>query len=357
MKNRLPKTLARTIISLVAMSACQFASAQAEPLLGSVINKAEKPIEDVQVILRAPGSTEAVEEHLTDEDGAFSIPMGSLRPGYEIFLHKDGFQDVTLPINPQQLVVAKIRIIMLRTRTQPVGPTPTPVKESAKEAEAVWNPSAVDRRERAIRKYNEASAKFEEDVADKEAAKKTAEQMYRESASIDPTFADPLRVLSRLAMKRQAWAEASRYSEALIRIDPTDYEAISNLYITLVITRHFERVGEAAKRLISIEIEKIAFVESHAEEFYRNNLFVMARALYQALTEVAPDMPNAYLNLGLCCAALDDVEAMKAAYESFVKYAPEDHPDLDHVRQELARLDAIEPTDAAETTDTTEATE
>ncbi len=356
MKNRFLQSLARSITTFIALSACQFAFAQAEPLLGTVINKAEKPIEEVQVILRAPGSTDIIEEHLTDEDGAFSIPMGSLRPGYEIVLHKDGYQDVTLPINPQQLVVTKIRIIMLRTRTQ-AGPTPIPVKESAKEAEAVWNPSAVDRRERAIRKYNEASAKFEEDVADKEAAKKTAEQMYRESASIDPTFPDPLRILVRLAMKRQAWAEASRYSEALIRIDPTDYEAISNLYISLVITRHFERVGEAAKRLISIEIEKIAYVESHAEEFYRNNLFVMARALYQALTEVAPDMPNAYLNLGLCCAALGDAEATKAAYESFLKYAPEDHPDIDTVRQELASLDATEPTDAAETPDTAEATE
>jgi len=303
-----------------------------------VINKAEKPLNEVQVVLRSPGGTDAIEEHTTDKDGAFSIPMENLRPGYEIHLHKDGYQDIVLPINPHELVVAKIRIIMLRTLSEP-SPKPTPARTRATESEAVWYPTAGDRRERAIRLFNDAVAKFEEDVADKEAAKAAAEQMFREAASVDPDFPDPLRILSRLAIKRQNWAEASRYSAALIRIDPTDEEAINNLYVSLVVMRHFERVGEAAKRLISIDPEKIAFVESHAEEFFKNNIFIMARALYQALTEVAPDMPNAYLNLGICSSALGDVEATRTAFETFLRLAPEDHPDIEIVRLELAALD------------------
>ena len=106
--------------------------------------------------------------------------------------------------------------------------------------------------------------------------------------------------------------------------------------------RHFKRVGEAAKRLISIDPEKIADVESHAEEFFKNKIFVMARALYQALTEVAPDMPNAYLNLGISSAALGDVEATRAAFETFLRLAPEDHPDIETVRLDLAALDTAE---------------
>lgn len=347
MKKQLVKILVHAITTLIAVSVCQFVFAQAEPLLGTVINKAENPLEEVQVVLRAPGTTDVIEEYVTDGEGGFSIPMESLRPGYEIVLNKDGYQEVVLPINPQQLVVAKIRVIMLRTRSE-TPPTPTPVKEVVKEAEEVWNPSAIDRRERAVRMYNDATAKYEEDVADKEAAKKTAEQMYREAASIDPTFPDPLRILARLSIKRQNWAEASRYSEALIRIDPTDEEAIKNLYISLVIMRHFKRVGEAAKRLISIDIEKIAYVETHAGEFYKNNLFVMSRALYQALTEVAPNAPNAYLNLGLCCAALGDVEATRAAFAKFLELAPEDDGDRETVRRELAKLDAPEALEAPE---------
>ena len=347
MRNRLVQTLVFALVTIFTVLAPRLALAQPEPLLGTVITKAEDPLEGVQVVLRAPGTTDVIEEHVTDGEGGFSIPMESLRPGYEIVLNKDGYQEVVLPIDPQQLVVAKIRVIMLRTRSE-TPPTPTPATESNEEAEEVWNPSAVERRERAIRMYNDATAKYEEDVADKEAAKKTAEQMYREAASIDPTFADPLRVLARLSMKRQNWAEASRYSEALIRIDPTDEEAIKNLYVSLVITRHFKRVGEAAKRLISIDIEKIAYVETHAGEFYKNNLFVMSRALYQALTEVAPDSPNAYLNLGLSCAALGDVEATKAAFAKFLELAPEDDADRETVRLELAKLDASETPAAPE---------
>jgi len=353
MKKQLVKILVHAITTLIAVSVCQFVFAQAEPLLGTVINKAENPLEEVQVVLRAPGTTDVIEEHVTDGEGGFSIPMENLRPGYELHFHKDGYQEVVLPINPQQLVVAKIRVIMLRVRSEPAA-QPTPAEEKTEEPDSVWTASDAERRERAVRMYNDATAKYEEDVEDKEAAKKTAEQMYREAASIDPTFPDPLRILSRLSIKRQNWAEASRYSEALIRIDPTDEEAVNNLYISLVIMRHFKRVGEAAKRLISIDIDKIAYVESHAGEFYKNNQFVMSRALYQALTEIAPDAPNAYLNLGLCCAALGDVEATRAAFEKFLKLAPEDDEDRETVRQELAKLDASETPDAPEALETPE---
>ena len=341
MRNCVVQALVVAFLSVSITAVDREAFAQAEPLLGTVINKAEEPLDEVQVVLRSPDSTDAIEEHMTDKDGAFSIPMDNLRPGYEIHLHKDGFQDIVLPINPHQLVVAKIRIIMLRTRSEP-SPKPTPAKTRAKESEAVWYPTAGDRRERAIRLFNDAVEKFEEDADDKDATKAAAEQMFREAASIDPYFPDPLRILSRLAMKRRNWAEASRYSEALIRIDSTDEEAIKNLYVSLVIMRHFKRVGEAAKQLISIDPEKIADVESHAEEFFKNKIFVMARALYQALSEVAPDMPNAYLNLGISSAALGDVEATRAAFETFLRLAPEDHPDIETVRLELAALDTAE---------------
>jgi len=341
MRNRLVRTLVVAFMAVAIFAAARSTLAQVEPLLGTVINKAEEPLDEVQVVLRSPDSTDAIEEHMTDKDGAFSIPMENLRPGYEIHLQKDGFQDVVLPINPHQLVVAKIRIIMLRTRSEP-SPKPTPRKTRATESEAVWYTSPADRRERAIRLFNDAVAKFEEDVADKDAARTAAEQMFREAASIDPNFPDPLRILNRLAIKRQNWAEASRYSEALIRIDPTDEEAINNLYVSLVIMRHFKRVGEAAKRLISIDPDKIAFVVTHAEEFFKNKIYIMARALYQALTEVAPDMPNAYLNLGICSAALGDVEATRAAFETFLQLAPEDHKDTETVRLELAALDTAE---------------
>lgn len=358
MKNRLLQSLVQTIATLIAVSGCHFAFAQAEPLHGTVITKAEKPLEAVQVVLRAPDRTEAIEEYITDEDGGFSIPMESLRPGYEIHLHKDGFEDVVLPINPQRLVVAKIRVIMLRTRGESTAKS-TPSKEKAKEPEPVYLATVDERRERAIRVFNAAVERFEKEDEEEEEkiikhSKIEAARMFRESASIDPTFPDPLRILTRIAIRSQNWAEASRYSEALIRIDPNDEEAVNNLYISLVIMRHHHRVGEAAKRLVTIDLEKIDFVESHAQEFYKNNLFVMSRALYQALTEIAPDAPNAFLNLGLCCAALGDVEATKSAYERFLELAPEDHPDIETVRQELAKLDATNATEATELTEAPE---
>ncbi len=343
---RASSLIARIVIMLTVMTAGHSVFAQMEPLKGTVVGKSDKPLVGVQVVLRSSDSAEAIEEITTEKDGVFSIPMESLRPGYELHLRKDGYDDVVLPINPQQLVIATISVTMLRTPGKP-GATPTP-KPKDDRAERIA--AAIERRERAIRLFNDAVEKYE-DEEDPKQSKIAAMQMFREAASIDPTFPEPLEILARIAIKSQNWAEASRYSEALVRIDPDDEEAINNLYISLVIMRHFLRVGEAAKRLISIDPEKIAFVEAHAAEFYRNNQFVMSRALYQTLTEIAPDMPNGYLNLGLCCAALGDTEATRAAFEKFIELAPEDHQDLETIRQQLAALDATEQLESTEEPD------
>jgi len=332
---RVTTKIARIVITTVLTTTAGAAFAQMEPFRGTVVGKSGKAIEEVQVALRDPDGADVIEEIVTGEDGTFAIPMESIRPGYEIHLHKDGYDDQVLPISPQQLVVATISVTMLRTLGElVVPPTPTPKRDVKAELAA-----AAERRERAVRMYNDAVEMYGDEKQPKY-QKTQALQMFRESASIDPTFPEPLRILARLAIKQQNWAEASRYSEALIRIDPTDDEAVNTLYISLVVMRHFERVGAAAKRLISIDPEKIAYVESHAAEFYKNDQFVMARALYQTLTEVAPDMPNSYLNLGLCCQALGDTEGTRAAFEKFVELASEDNPDVEAIRQQLAALDA-----------------
>jgi tetratricopeptide (TPR) repeat protein len=226
--------------------------------------------------------------------------------------------------------------MLLRTRGEPI-PRPTPSKATPTETDLSWLATTVEEKERAIHLYNEAVEQFEEDNPQE---KKAAELKIREAASMDPDFAEPLRFLGRLAMQRQNWAEASRYSEALIRIDPKDEEAIRDLYVSLVIMRHFKRVGEAAKLLIAFDQENISHVERHAQEFFKNDQIVMARALYEALSEIAPDPINAYLNLGICCTSLGDVEGTRAAFEAFIEIAPEDHPDLESVRRDLAGLDA-----------------
>jgi tetratricopeptide (TPR) repeat protein len=307
----------------------RWTAAQTEPLNGIVVNEADHGIKNVRVVLRAPGTDTIIDEHRTDEDGRFSLPMDSIRPGYELHLHKDGYDDVTLTISPQQLVVANLRVIMSLDRSAPTPvPTPRPTQPPTL--------ATPDQRNKAVKLYNEAIEQWEEAEAPED--KKDALRKIRQAASMDPTFAEPLTVLSRIAIENQKWAELSRYSEALIQIDANDEQAIKNLYVSLIITQHFKRVGDAAKLLISSDPDQLAYVEQHAQEFYKNENFRMARALFQALTEIAPEAPNAYLNLGLCCYKLGDVEGTRSAFGTFVELAPEDHPDLDLIRQELDKL-------------------
>ena len=338
MPKKFANALFLTVMAIVIAAVCQLAFAQGEPLRGTVLNKAEKPLDGVKVVLRAPDSTDVVEEHITDDEGSFSISMERLRPGYEIHLHHDGYEDVIVPINPQQLVISNIRVIMLRTHSEP-NKSQSPTQPRTAKPTPVYSLQSADQRRRAIVLYNEGVELFTEEEPEK---KEAAVLMIRQASSMDPDFVEPLRFLSRLAMRNQYWAEASRYAETLIRINPMDEEAIRDQYASLVIMRHYKRVGEAAKRLISVDPEKIAYVEQHAQEFFKNANYAMARALYQALTEVAPDAPNAYLNLGICCSSLDDPEGTRAAFEAFLEFAPEDNPDREYVEQQLIKLRSTE---------------
>jgi len=336
MKHRSIQVLVLTLAVVASAAAFRQAFAQAEPLRGTVITKAEKPIKDVEVLLRVPGASEPIAKQITDEDGNFTIPMEALRPGYELFFHKSGYTDVTLPISPQQLVVASISVIMQHTfsapPSQPAKSTPTPP------------PSFVmsEQRKKAVELYNKGVEAWEEakSASDENEPfeKKEALMMVRQSASLDPTFAEPLIMLSRLAMKNQNWAEASRYSEDLIRIDPNDIDAIRTLYFSMVIMRHHIRIGDAALRLAKADPSTIPSIDEHAQTFFKNEVYVMARAMYEVLTEISHDPVTAYLNLGACCASLGDVEAAKAAFETFLELAPENHLDIESVENALAVL-------------------
>ena len=325
------------VLSIVALaSAGRPALSQNAQIQGLVVDDKDNPLRGVHVVLQSPSLPDPIEEHTTDNMGGFSLDAGNVRPGREIHLRLDGYVDFVLPIGAQHLVVAKIQLTMTRSerlaeaappsRRAP-KPTPVPSRELL----------MSDDRKRAIQLYNEGVEEFEE-ADDNEAKKKAAEQKFRQAASIDPTFAEPHRLLLRIAIKQKNWAGASRYADDLIRIDPNDNEAIRTLYLALVLLRHFDRVGDAAVLLAKTDPETVSTIEEHAQTFFENDLYVMARALYQALTEIYPKSPDAYLNLGLCCASLGDVEGTRAAFEVFLEVAPKDHPNYDTVKADLASL-------------------
>jgi tetratricopeptide (TPR) repeat protein len=339
MKTRSVQILVFTIVIVASTTIYRQAFAQAEPLHGTVINKTENPIKNVEVLLRAPGTSESIDEQITDEDGKFTIPMESLRPGYELFFHKNGYTDVTLAISPQQLVIASISVIMQPKFTAPAAnpagakPTPTPSSEISAQQK-----KAIELYNKGVEAWEEAKSASDEN---EQHEKKDALMMIRQAASLDPTFAEPLVMLSSLAMKSRNWAEASRYSEDLIRIDPNNIDAVRTLYFSMVIMRHHIRVGDAARRLAKADPSTIPSIEEHAQTFFKNEIYLMARAMYEVLTEISSDPVNAYLNLGVCCVALGDVEGTRAAFEAFLERAPADHPGIEAVKSDLAALDGM----------------
>jgi len=323
------------VVGLIVGAAAS-AVAQTETVRGVVTTADGHPVAGVEVLLRAPESEHPIESLTTDQAGEFALTASEVRPGREILLHHDGFDDVTFPITPQHLVVSRIELTMKRSAAVDPEAVPPPMAEEPPSARYA---PVSEQRKRAILLYNEAVEEYDKATKDDaEDDRQAAELKLREAASIDPTFVEPHRLLTRIAIKRQSWAEASRYAEDLLRIVPNDEEAARALYLSLVISRHHYRVGEAAKRLATVNPSSIPSIEEHARTFYGNGLYEMARALYEALVEVCDDKVTAYLNLGICCTALGDSEGARAAFEAFLELAPEDHPDIAMVREQLAAL-------------------
>lgn len=333
----LPPALLVAAISALAVAAWGVpAAAQPESVQGVVTDGDGRPVAGVEVVLREAGGGDVVERHTTDREGAFTVGPGELRPGRELALELDGFEDLVLAVGPQHLVVSRIELTM--TRSVRMGAEPAAPSEPREPAERRYEPMSKQR-ERTIRLYNEAVKQYDDGVRKNiEEDVLEAETKLREAASLDPTFAAPHRVLARIAVKNQNWAEASRYAEDLLRIDANDIEGIRTLYLSLVVLRHHLRVGDAAVRLAEAEPSTITSIEEHARTFFGNGAYLMARELYEALAQVLEDPVTAYLNLGICCVALDDAEGARKAFESFLELAPEDHPDIPMAREQLESL-------------------
>ncbi|MEE4273728.1 MAG: hypothetical protein V2I67_18780 [Thermoanaerobaculales bacterium] len=307
------------------------AEGQPEPLEGSVVNTAESAVKDARVVLREPGGDTFIEEHTTDEDGRFTLRMEHLRPGLELHFSKPGYEDLVVPVGPQHLVMATVEVVMQPIPlAAPPRPTATPLPTLA----------TAELREKAILTFNQAVELWEE--SEGLSQKQDALRMVRQAASLDPDFVEPLIMLSRYAMKSQKWAEASRYSEAWLRIDPNSLEAAGNVYYCMVIMRHHLRIGDAIRRLVALDETSIDLVTEHAEAYYTGRNYLMAKAIYETLTDLLVDPTGAYLNLGTCCIQLEDVECTRSAFENFLEIAPEDHPHRETVENDLAILNAGE---------------
>jgi tetratricopeptide (TPR) repeat protein len=109
----------------------------------------------------------------------------------------------------------------------------------------------------------------------------------------------------------------------------------------MVIMQHHVRIGEVARRLVKVDPNAIENIDEHAQLFFANQNYQMAKALYEVLIDIAPDPTNAYLNLGLSCAGIEDVACTREAFEGFLDRAPEDHAYVETVRGDLAGMSTI----------------
>ncbi len=334
---------ARVLCSAVVVAAAISAApgdAQPTTVKGTVVDGAGRALAGVEVVLRSADAAQPVESRITDRDGGFTLDADEVRPGRELALSLDGYHDAVVAITPQHLVVSTIELTMNRsTDPAPSVNLDRPPPTTADESPASRHQTIPDQRKRAIEVYNAAVKQYEKATKEKvDEDKAAAIRMLREAASIDPTFAEPHRLLARIALKQQSWAEASRYAEDLLRIDPNDTEAIRLLYLGMVVTRNHYRVGDAARRLGAADPSSVASIEEHARTFYDNGVFIMSRALYEVLVDFTADPATAYLNLGICSLALDDADGGRAALESFLELAPDGHPDIAMVREQLEGL-------------------
>jgi tetratricopeptide (TPR) repeat protein len=192
-------------------------------------------------------------------------------------------------------------------------------EKSAEEPETEVEGEESAARQEAIPVFNEGVNALEaEDMP-------TALEFFLKATEIDPDFPEAQIATAAVAMELKNFEVAADAAEEILRLQPDNLDAVGTAYFAELMIGDIERLIPSARRLADVSPELVSNqMLQHAQVLYDDNELVGSRALLEVIIEREPELAPAYLQLGLTCNMLGDVECAKQALGRFLEIAPDD---------------------------------
>jgi len=297
---------------------------------GKIFDEQGAPLAGVQVVITTSESSVPLKAK-TKKKGGFAVRIPDISWEYILECRLEGYADHVEVLAP----TSQDHIFIQVTMTS--APAPAPVPGTAPVAETRPTPppdesQMSEQRQAAIPVFNDGVTALEaEDL-------ETARQKFVEASELDPEFPEAYRALAVVGVESENYSLAAEAAEELLRFEPQNIQAMSTSYVALAMLGDTAGLGPAARRLGQADPEKVeSEMLPFARYLFEENDFAAAGTLCGAITDVRPDLADAYYLLGLCCNSIGDTEGAKAAFEDLVRVAP-DHPDAESARSMLEFL-------------------
>jgi tetratricopeptide (TPR) repeat protein len=311
MARRIMSGIGALAMAVLIATAAVAAEPQTGLVQGRVIDEQEHPLAGVLVSVTSSALPRPIEGRTTS-DGRFVIKLPDITLAYQISFELAGYQGVTHEVDVERMQHASLEVRL---------PKAAPAGSRSKNADVEESNPANEQRHAAITLFNDGVAALKADDVE------TANAKFHEAMEADPEFPEPYRALAATAAEAEDWSAAASYAEQLLRFEPDNLQAMTTVYYGRLMVGDVDATRSAAARLVGADPESLPHVLDHANTFYSNNDFPMARALLEVYTAADPTPPDPWFSLGVSANALGDGEAARAAFARFLELAPPDHPD------------------------------
>lgn len=293
-------------------------------LFGLITDENGEPIPGVKITVTDPEAPHFLQEEMSDDRGRYTLFVTNSLPSYSLSFSKEGFRGLNLTGVKISARTRTRRNFEMRSLT-------------AAEQEAAQAPTGGEAPEAKgggfLKSYNEGVAALDAgDLA-------TAKMRFEETLDKQPEYGPAHGGLARVYWKQENWAEAAKWGESSMKLNPDDTEINQVLYAAYSGLGQKDKAEAVLETMQSVNPEKAGKnMFNHAADLYNAGNIAEAKPIFEQIIAVDPGQARAHYMLGMCYVNEGDNEKAKAELGKFIELAPND-PDAALAKEMMQYLE------------------
>jgi Tfp pilus assembly protein PilF len=312
------------LLILVLLPAGALLAQMTGTMFGQISDANGQPIEGVKIVITNPEAPSFRQEEISDERGRYSIFLTNAVPKYDFEFSKQGYRSINLS-------GFKIPATKRTRRNFDMRDADAPDENAAVGAADQPPPEASGGGY--VETYNEGVAAL--DVGDLP----TARLRFQESLEKQPEYGPAHGGLARVYWKQEQWADAAKWGESALALNPDDTEINQVLYAAYSGLGDKAKASEVLAKLKALNPEKAGKnMFNQGADLYNSGSIAEAKAIFEQILAVDSNQPKAHYMLGMCFVNEGNNAKAKEHLSKFVELAPND-PDAQLATEMMGYLD------------------